>query len=58
MPQVVDAYVQGKTYQEIDMVKRNILALYEEDLGKYLEIIAGMYMLSPLSRHFFPKITN
>ena len=35
MPQVVDAYVQGKTYQEIDMVKRNILALYEEDLGKY-----------------------
>ena len=42
MPQVVDAYVQGKTYQEIDMVKRNILALYEEDLGKYLETIAGM----------------
>ena len=35
MPQVVDAFVQGKTYQEIDMVKRNILALYEEDLGKY-----------------------
>ena len=31
----MDAYVQGKTYQEIDMVKRNILALYEEDLGKY-----------------------
>lgn len=42
MHQVVDAYVQGKTYQEIVIVKRNILALNEEDLGKYLEIIAGM----------------
>ena len=35
MPQAVDAYVQGKDYRQIDMVKRNILSLYEEDLGKY-----------------------
>lgn len=35
MPQAVEAYVQGKNYNQIDMVKRNILSLYEEDLGKY-----------------------
>ena len=35
MPQAVDAYVSGKTYEQIDFVKRNILSLYEEDLAKY-----------------------
>ena len=31
----MDAYVSGKTYEQIDFVKRNILSLYEEDLAKY-----------------------
>lgn len=35
MPQAVDAYVSGKTYEQIDFVKRNIISLYEEDLAKY-----------------------
>lgn len=35
MPQAVKAFVEGKNYQEIDFVKRNILSLYEEDLKKY-----------------------
>ena len=35
MPQAVDAYVSGKTYAQIDFVKRNIISLYEEDLAKY-----------------------
>ena len=35
MPQAVDAYVSGKTYAQIDFVKRNIINLYEEDLAKY-----------------------
>ena len=35
MPQAVDAYVNGKTFAQIDFVKRNILQLYEEDLVKY-----------------------
>ncbi len=35
MPQAVDAYVSGKTFAQIDFVKRNILDLYEEDLAKY-----------------------
>lgn len=35
MPQAVDAYVSGKSYEQIDFVKRNILSLYEEDLVKY-----------------------
>ncbi len=34
MPQAVSAFVEGRTYEEIDFVKRNILALYEEDLKK------------------------
>lgn len=35
MPQVVDAFVNGKTFAQIDFIKRNILSLYEEDLAKY-----------------------
>ena len=35
MPQVVEALVQGKTFAQIDFIKRNILTLYEEDLAKY-----------------------
>lgn len=35
MPQAVDVYVNGKTFAQIDFVKRNILQLYEEDLVKY-----------------------
>ena len=35
MPQAVSAFVEGKTFAEIDFIKRNILSLYEEDLAKY-----------------------
>lgn len=35
MPQAVSAFVEGKTFKQIDAIKRNILALYEEDLKKY-----------------------
>lgn len=35
MPQAIDAYVKGKTFAQIDFIKRNILRLYEEDLAKY-----------------------
>ena len=31
MPQAVEAYVDGKNFSEIDMVKRQIITLYEED---------------------------
>mgnify|MGYP001168506648 CR=1 FL=1 len=31
MPQAVEAYVNGKNFSEIDMVKRQIISLYEED---------------------------
>lgn len=37
MPQVVAAFVEGKNYEQIDFVKRNILSLYEDDLKKYDE---------------------
>lgn len=35
MPAVVDAYVNGKTFEQIDYVKRGIIELYETDLRKY-----------------------
>lgn len=35
MPQAVNAYITGKTFAQIDFLKRNILSLYEEDLAKY-----------------------
>ncbi len=34
MPQAVEAYVEGKNFEEIDRVKRAILKLYEEDFYK------------------------
>lgn len=42
MPQVVDAFVSGQTYDEIDFIKRTILSLYEEDLHKRDEEDRGM----------------
>lgn len=35
MPQAVDSFVKGATYEQIDFVKRNILTLYQEDLAKH-----------------------
>ena len=34
MPQAVEAYVNGKNFSEIDMIKRQIILLYEEDFKK------------------------
>lgn len=34
MPQAVEAYIDGKNFSEIDMVKRQIISLYEEDFKK------------------------
>lgn len=34
MPQAVDAFVSGESFDRIDRIKRNIIALYEEDLRK------------------------
>ena len=34
MPQAVEAYNEGKNFSEIDMVKRQIISIYEEDFKK------------------------
>ena len=34
MPQAVEAYVNGKNFSEIDMIKRQIINLYEDDFKK------------------------
>ena len=35
MPQAVEAYIDGRTYKQIDRVKRSILRLYTNDLKKH-----------------------
>ena len=35
MPQAVEAFVNGETFEQIDFTKRTILSLYGEDLHKY-----------------------
>ena len=34
MPQTVEAYIEGKNFSEIDMIKRQIIGLYEDDFKK------------------------
>ena len=34
MPQAVEAFVNGESYDKIDYIKRNIITLYKEDLRK------------------------
>ena len=34
IPQAVEAYVDGRNFSEIDMIKRQIISLYEEDFKK------------------------
>ena len=49
MPQAVEAYVNGKNFSEIDMVKRQIISLYEEDFKKIdaTERISALYHAIP-----------
>lgn len=34
MPQAVSAYIKTNNFTAVDLVKRDIIALYEEDFGK------------------------
>ena len=35
MPQAVQTYIETKDFNEVDKIKRNILKLYREDIGKH-----------------------
>lgn len=37
MPQAVQAYVDGAMFQDVDAIKRDILRLYRQDIGKYAQ---------------------
>ena len=41
MPQAVDAYVTRRDFSEVDDIKRGILQLYSDDIGKFAEGDAG-----------------
>lgn len=49
MPQAVEAYNEGKSFAEIDRVKRSIIELYEEDFKKIDSsgLISSMYHSIP-----------
>ena len=49
MPQAVEAYVDGKNFEEIDEVKREIIALYKDDFHKIdnTGLIGRMYESIP-----------
>lgn len=49
MPQAVEAYTEGKNFSEIDMVKRQIISLYEDDFKKIDESgrISALYHSIP-----------
>lgn len=56
MPQAVEAYIQGKNFSQIDVVKRSIIRLYEDDFRKIdtSGSISALYHAIPaqLSRDF------
>lgn len=37
MPQAVEEYVNTKDFSRVDQIKRNILNLYRQDIGKHAE---------------------
>ena len=49
MPQAVEAYVNKKNFSEIDMIKRQIISLYEDDFKKIDDsgIISALYHSIP-----------
>lgn len=55
MPQAVEAYIEGRNFSEIDMVKRQIISLYEEDFKRLMHpknIGALSFDSSPISKRF------
>lgn len=56
MPQAVAAFVEGRTFEEIDFVKRAILSLYEEDLHKYDD--EGFNRVSAIFRSIPEQLTH
>lgn len=35
MPQAVNKYIETKDFEAVDRIKKQILSLYREDIGKY-----------------------
>ena len=55
MPQAVEAYTEGKNFSEIDMVKRQIISLYEDDLRKLMRLEEFLHCIIRFRRSS-PKI--
>lgn len=55
MPQAVEAYTEGKNFSEIDMVKRQTISLYEDDLRKLMRLEEFLHCIIRFRRSS-PKI--
>ena len=55
MPQAVEAYINGENFSKIDMVKRQIISLYEEDFKK-IDTSGRISAMYHLSLHNFQKM--
>ena len=45
MPQAVEAYIEGKNFSQIDMVKRQIISLYEEDFKLFIRVMPARWSI-------------
>lgn len=55
MPQAVEAYIEGKNFSEIDMVKRQIISLYEEDFKRLMVLEESLRYITQF-RHNLQRI--
>lgn len=55
MPQAVEAYIEGKNFSEIDMVKRQIISLYEEDFKRLMVLEESLHYITQF-RHSLQRI--
>ena len=44
MPQAVETYIKTKSFKEVDLIKRDILNLYKDDIVKYITVLAKEYI--------------
>ncbi|MDD7459006.1 MAG: hypothetical protein SPJ89_10985 [Treponema sp.] len=54
MPQAVEAFIEGENFSDIDIVKRQIISLYEEDFKKIDSSIHTASRLFKMVHVIFP----
>ena len=55
MPQAVETYIKTKSFKEVDLIKRDILNLYKDDIVKYLQHSFLLEMIQSKYKVFLRK---